>query len=62
MSHSVDLKRIFTDGECRFSELKLRMNDLYVYCSVVSTEHKTEAAALKQLVDLNKEIWAIVLN
>ena len=62
MSHSVDLKRRCRNGECIFLELKLRMNDLYVYYDVVSTENKTESSELKQLVNLNQEICAIAPN
>ena len=62
MSHSVDLKRIFSDGECRIWDLKLRMDDLYVYNYSVDKYNKTESEALKQLVEFNQSIFAIVPN
>ena len=62
MAHSIDIKRSCRDGECIYLELKLRINEIYVFYSVVCKYDRTESAAVKELIESNPNICAIVPN
>ena len=61
MSNSIDINRYFSKDEGWTAEVRVRINNLYVYFSqATSKKYKTETAAIKRLISRLESLFPII--